>query len=287
MKRLIGVPAAVLLFFVLFSGCRMQASCRAPAGTPAGTPESKRVPVLMYHSILKDPARQGRYIVSPDVLRADLAYLAQNGYESVFVSELAAFVREGTPLPEKPVLITFDDGHYNNLTYVLPLLRETGNKALVSVVGAYCQKYQQQPDPNPNYAYLSWDEVRQLAESGVFEIGCHSYDLHAEDARQGAGRKWGESDEAYREVLTRDTEKALALLWDGAGIVPCAYAYPFGIVAEGSGEVLSALGFGCTFSCRERVNVITQGRPESLLCLGRFNRPAGIATEDFMARALG
>ena len=57
--------------------------------------EGVRLPILMYHSILKDSARQGNYVVSPDVLAADLDALQQRGYETVTVTDLLAYVQDG------------------------------------------------------------------------------------------------------------------------------------------------------------------------------------------------
>lgn len=52
-------------------------------------PEGKCVYIIMYHSILKDPSRTGKYVVTPDSLKSDILYLKENGYTTVFVSELA------------------------------------------------------------------------------------------------------------------------------------------------------------------------------------------------------
>ena len=59
-----------------------------------GAEKGVQLPILMYHSILKDSARQGNYVLSPDVLAADLDALQQRGYETVTVSDLLAFVQE-------------------------------------------------------------------------------------------------------------------------------------------------------------------------------------------------
>lgn len=250
------------------------------------TAESRSVPILMYHSILKDPARQGKFVVSPDVLSADLAYLSSHGYETVFLSELAAFVHDDAPLPEKPVLITLDDGYYNTLTYVLPLLEQYDMKAVVSVVGSYAQRYTDSIDPNPNYGYLNWAEIRALSESGRIEIQNHTYDMHAQSGRQGCMRKFGERPDAYRAALSDDLTKLQKMLGTECGITPIAFTYPFGQITPESLEIIRELGFLATLTCFERQNVIVRGRSETLYGLGRYNRPAGESTEAFMARAL-
>ena len=91
------------------------------------------VPILMYHSILK--SRRGQYIISPDDLKNDLLWLKEHRYESVFVSDLINFCEGNGDLPEKPVVITFDDGHYNNYYYAKPIFEELQFKATINIVG--------------------------------------------------------------------------------------------------------------------------------------------------------
>ena len=86
------------------------------------------MPVIMYHTILN--SRDGVYIVSEAQLENDLKELIARGYEFVFPSEVAEFVSGEGSLPEKPVMLTFDDGHYNNLYYGLPILEKYGAKAI-------------------------------------------------------------------------------------------------------------------------------------------------------------
>ena len=101
--------------------------CCSAQAEPPGDP----LPVLMYHSVLRDPARAGRYVVSPDTVEADFRWLRERGYTALTVSEAAQFAARGEPLPEKAVVITFDDGFLNFSAYVLPLLERYDLKATV------------------------------------------------------------------------------------------------------------------------------------------------------------
>lgn len=244
------------------------------------------VPILMYHSILKDPAKAGKYTVSPSVLESDLQYLKDHGYTTIFVQDLIDYVYLGTELPDKPVILTFDDGYLNNLTYVLPLLEQYDCRATISVVGSYCQRWTDMNDPNPNYAYLTWDDVKTLAQSGRVEIGNHTYDMHALGARRGCAQKKGESDEVYQSLLYNDLSHLQQDLQTNSGVSCRVFAYPFGSISKNAQSVLESLGFQASLSCSETISYVTRD-PASLWNLGRFNRPSHLSTETFMHKALG
>lgn len=247
--------------------------------------DERRLPVIMYHSVLKDRNRAGKYVVSPDTLLSDLLYLKQRGYETVLPADLAAFAEGSGTLPEKPVMITFDDGHLNNLIYVLPILEELDMRAVVSVVGEYTDRFTDAPDPNPNYAYLSWEQVKTLSDSGRFAIGNHTDSMHSETGRSGCMRCYGESVDSYKKTLLADVGRLQSKLLEKG--IPCiTFAYPFGRISPEAREVLAGLGFAVTLTCFEHVSVIEKGDPESLFGLGRFNRAAGDNSVDFFRRVL-
>lgn len=65
---------------------------------------------IMYHGLLKDPKYQGKYVISPDELKEDMQYLQNNGYTPVHMEEIFNWQDGKGDLPEKPILLTFDDG---------------------------------------------------------------------------------------------------------------------------------------------------------------------------------
>ena len=252
--------------------------------SPAGAAEPDGLlPVIMYHSVLRDPDRAGSYVVSPDTVEADFRFLREKGYRSLTAREAAALAAAGKEFPEKSVMITFDDGFLNNLTYVLPLLEKYDFKAVIAVVGSYSEQYSDTPDPNPAYAYLNWEEICAAASSGRVEIANHSYAMHREWPRKGSSRLRKESAEAYADAFRRDVSRTQELLCEPCGIIPTTYAYPFGSIGEGSGALLSEMGFTAALTCTEQLNACEQTE-DGLLLLGRFNRPSGISTEKFMKK---
>lgn len=247
------------------------------------SPDEVAVPIIMYHSVLKDASRSNSFTVTPEILRSDLQYLRNNGYTTVFIRDLVNYVYSGIELPDKPIILTFDDGCYNNLTYALPLLEEFGMKAVISVVGSYSLAFSENPDPNPNYAYLSWEDIIEITDSGRVEIQNHTFDLHRKDkGRLGAKRKPGEADWQYKLALKTDIMRLQELLNEKTDLFPIAVAYPFGYYDRDTDPILRELGFFATMTCYEKVNIVSDA--ESLFGLGRYNRPADMTTEAFMSK---
>lgn len=245
--------------------------------------ESYRLPIIMYHSIFPDLQYAGKYVLPPSVLEEDLQYLKARGYETVTIADLLDYVDHGTPLPEKPIMLTFDDGYLNNCIYLPPLMEKYGMRAVISPVGKFSDDYTANGDRNEYYAMATWDDLRKLAASPFFELQSHSYNLHAQSPRHGAKRCAGETDEVYQAMLAADLGAMQDALELHCGIRPKAFVYPFGGVDDASGPVLRALGFRASLSCNEIVNTITRD-PACLWLLGRYNRPYGINTADFMAK---
>ena len=245
--------------------------------------ETVRLPVVMYHHVSEREKLWGKYVVSPRELENDLAFLHQAGYESVSVERLLAWKAGEAELPEKPCIITFDDGYESTGVLAAPLLEKYGFTGVVAVIGSVAEQYSEQPDHDLRYSHLSWEAVAALEQSGVMEVQCHSWAMHELQGRKGCNRRDGESEWDYRAALTEDTERYL----DGCAIhgvrgVP-AVAYPFGAYCAETVKIMEELGFSVGFTCTERVNVLDPDDP-SLMELGRFNRPHGVSTETFFAK---
>lgn len=288
-KTLLQMTLTCMIFGVIFAANNAvirQDVTETHAVSAVFAGESVKLPIIMYHSVLKDQAQAGKYVISPSTLEADLNYLKSHGYETVTVADLVRYVDELGELPEKPVMITFDDGHYNNYLYAYPLLKKHGMRAVISVIGKETEQYTESGQENAYWSYLTLDRLREISTDGVFEIQNHSYDLHENDARKGALRMRGESLESYRTLLIEDTERAQKLLIEGGIPTPICYTYPYGACSRESEEVIKSLGFLCTLGCEERTNSLRRGEPDCLYRLGRYNRPAGVSAERFLGKVL-
>lgn len=261
----------------------LAAICLMTAPVEAAEPESESVPVpiIMYHSL---NAKGGDiWTLSPAAFEEDLRYLSDNGYTAVFLSELIEYVDNGTPLPDKPVVLSFDDGYYNNYTQALPLLEKYDAKMTLSVIGEHAELFSVEKDQNEDYGHLSWEELREFQDTGRMELVNHTWGLHCKkDGRVGCCRVQGEALGQYGGVLTQDVERLQASLLEHCGAVPRSFAYPFGSKSPESNDVLKAMGFRVTLSCYEGINQVSIGNPDCLYDMHRNNRSPDKPVRQFL-----
>ena len=278
-KTFLGVFLVILLFG-LFS---LKSSMSLPASNTLSSP---KIPIIMYHSVLNDNNRLAKYVITPKKLEEDFAYLKENGFTPINSKDLINFSLKGVSLPEKPVIITFDDGYYNNYSYAYPLLKKYNFKAVFSVVGKYSSEFSEKGAVlNNNYSHIPFDVLREISLSGLVEIANHSYNMHDFSKRKGILRKKGEDKEEHKELLILDTTELLETLKQRAGVTPIAYTYPFGAVNNDVKEIIESLGYQVTYGCEEGLNIITN-HPETLHDLKRFNRDGRLTTKEFFDKIL-
>ncbi len=282
-KTILQMIATVLVLWGIFAVHTDHLPMLQPVMAEVSPTQSIALPILMYHSLLKDNARAGPYVLSPRVLQTDLQYLQEQGYETVTVSDLLAYVQNGTPLPEKPVMITFDDGYYNNYVYAYPILQALQMRAVISVIGSQTALFSENGQENAYWSYLRVERLQELLASGVFEIANHSYNLHTYGARRGCLRARGEDPAQYAALLREDTQRVQEMLLAAEIPAPQCYTYPFGSLSAESEEILREMGFLCTLGCQNGINYITRDA-ECLFQMKRFNRPSGMATQAFMQK---
>ncbi|MBR2085776.1 MAG: polysaccharide deacetylase family protein [Oscillospiraceae bacterium] len=269
---------AALLLTLCLTVSRVGKALAAQEVPPSGV----FLPVIMYHS-LTEPTND--YQLSPADFAQDLAYLKSHGYESVTITQLTDYTHGKGELPAHPVLITFDDGFYNNLSAALPLLEQYDMQAVVSVVGRYTDELAPADPHVERYSYLTWEDIRTLLDSGRVELGSHTYDMHTNNKRAGCSILLGEDVDAYTLMLRTDLETLQNRAKTETGASPAVFAYPYGFICRESIPVLKDLGFVCTLTCREEPNYITRD-PACLYALGRYHRSPRYSTEEFFAKAL-
>ncbi|NJM41925.1 MAG: polysaccharide deacetylase family protein [Anaerolineae bacterium] len=188
-----------------------------PSATPRPTPtipppKDARVPILMYHYISVPPPNADKYrldlSVTPKNFEAQLKYLAENGFTTISLYELHAYLNSGRPLPPKPVVLTFDDGYIDNYTEAFPLLKKYRMTGTFFVVSEFAS--------STNPAYMRWNHIKEMSDAGM-SIESHSR-AHT-DLRTRRGDFQG---------LVWDTLPVLDQIEKVTGKRPRFFCYPFG-----------------------------------------------------------
>lgn len=189
------LPAALLLLVLL----HMRSLARL-APSEAG----RQVPVLMYHAIGDDFWGEAHLFVKPAELERQLQYLQDNGYETIFLEDLAHVEQY-----KKPIILTLDDGYDDNYTQLFPLLQKYGMKATIFMIAGDIGK------PHK----LTRPQLRELAQSGLVSIQSHGWS-HRNMADMG-----------WPELVSELLRSKLALAF-ACGRVPTAVSYPNGRCTE-------------------------------------------------------
>lgn len=265
-----------------------------PQGSQPGAPKAVareeetytcQVPILMYHHLVEDGGETNSDTVQVSTFRSHMETLRDAGYEPVSLQALRDYVEKGTALPEKPVVITFDDGYSSNYELAYPILKEYHFPAAIFAIGVSMGKDTYKDTGTTMNPHFSVEQAKEMEASGLITVGSHGYNIHEvegrdpEPLRKGILQKETESEEDYLAFLRQDQEAMEALLGDSAKIL----AYPFGVRSELSEVALADMGVYMTLTTEGRVNTLVKGLSQSLRQLGRFRVTEEQTGEDLLA----
>jgi len=211
------------------------------------------VPVLMYHHV--SPS-EGAITASPKNFEDQLAWLSSHGYGSLTTDEFAAHLA-GEPVPDKSVLITFDDGYLDNWVHAFPLLKKYGYKAVIFLVTAWvghgparpvagqgqplpdtpshdeCERRIAQGDSDS--VMLRWSEIQAMQESGLVEFHSHTH-THT---------RWDKSERAHEKnaLMAQELQQSRQALLENLGSVSEHFCWPQGYFDADYVRVAQQAGF--------------------------------------------
>ncbi len=198
-----------------------------------GQARTLRVPVLMYHYLSEPPADADIYrrdlSVAPDLFAAHLDRLQAEGYTTITPYALAAALQSGAPLPEKPLLISFDDGYRDNYENAFRLLAERGMVATFFVVTDFIDE--QRPE------YLTWEMVRAMYAGGM--------------AIESHGRNHATLEGRSEDYLIWQVLGSLETIQFELGVRPRFLSYPAGDYDAETMRVLQAAGYWGAFTTEQ------------------------------------
>lgn len=188
------------------------------------------VPVLMYHHVREikpwHNPKERLYTVTPGVFEKQMEAIKSAGYETITPAELArALENPEYPLPSKPVLLTFDDGHREHYSIVFPILKRLNLKATYFMITL----------SNTLNGYMKDAQIREVADSGLVTIGSHTR-RHAALTRLGADAR---KDEIYASKMDLES-----LLGTPVSVIAYPYGYQSEVVQEEVKNAGYELGFG-------------------------------------------
>lgn len=276
---MIGMMVCIVLVFFIIRGLTAENE-----NTFTDTSDKIKLPIIMYHEIRK--TNTGKDIITPSEFESDLKFLEENDYHTITMADLIAYVYDNKDLPENPIMLTFDDGYYNNYIYGFPLLQKYDIKIVLSIIGKGVDDFSRIKDENVNYSHTSWEQINEMLNDGRIEIQNHSYNLHqVKIGRYGSKKSFGESLDHYERVLTEDIGRLQNDIFLMTGQTPTTFTYPFGSVSKDSVPILKKMGFKASLSCKFGINLIEKD-PEKLFGLKRICRPHGVSLEKSIQKAM-
>lgn len=158
MKRIPLVTLLVVALTMVLAGCGLLSQKTEPTSSAPPVKEVKMVhpsgiPVLMYHKIGDD--KDNDAVIREDLFREQMKFLKDNGYNPLTMDQLYEYVVNGAAVPEKPVVLTFDDGYADTYSIVYPLMKEYGFAATVFI------------NPGDVGTRLTWDQIREMHKNGI------------------------------------------------------------------------------------------------------------------------
>jgi len=205
------------------------------AAARAGTNEFL---VLCYHDIPNAPNMDRHAVALPSLIQ-QLEYLRAHGYRFVSADDVFAAHRGEAGLPDKAVLMTFDDGYATFRTNVLPVLDLYDCPAVLAVCSAWTENG---PPPDITAPLMGWEEVREAVAHPLVTLASHSHDLHralvynpqgntapaASCRRYFAETGAYETERQFRRRVRQDLEQSRALLAEKTGATPRILVWPYG-----------------------------------------------------------
>ncbi len=249
--------------------------------------------VLSYHDVDDGPragVKKEFMSVSHRGLTEQFSWLHANGYQVVGIDELLAANKGGKPMPEKSVMLTFDDGYRSMYDKVFPLLKLFNYRAVLAVTGTWLETPKDElvaygSSQVPRRNFLSWAQIEEMLDSGLVELASHSFDMHrgvvanpqgntqpaATSLKYSEKLQRYESDEAYRARIYADLKRNNDLIQEKVGRSVRVMVWPYGAYNQVAIEVANELGMPVTMSLDSGHTDITNLSNVHRLLVGNYS----------------
>lgn len=218
---------------------------------PEVNPQARqaKVPVMMYHDIL--PQKEVFFDVTPEEFEAHLKLIQAKGLTPISMDQLVTHLRTGLPLPEKPILLTFDDGYLGHYTYVYPLLKKYNYPALFSI-------YTDKIDKRLGRPGVTWEQVREMAADPLVTIASHSVTHRIMTDLSPA-------------EIQMELQQSKQILESALGIPIRYFTYPEGKYNAAVAEAVKEAGYIAALTMNDAEDRLA-GQSETLLAIDRIGQ---------------
>ncbi|MFZ5800922.1 MAG: poly-beta-1,6-N-acetyl-D-glucosamine N-deacetylase PgaB [Candidatus Omnitrophota bacterium] len=258
------IKIILLAAFVLLSGALAWAQEQDPL---------KGLLVLCYHDVPK-AVDLDTFGVDRAAFVQQIEYLRTHGYHFVSLDEVIKADKKLGSLPDKPVLLTFDDAYLSFYEFVFPLLKLYGYPCVLSVITSWVDS----PPKDLRQPLMNWEQLKEVAKSNLVEIATHTHQLHKAVAYNAAGNtsvasssriydpktKTYETDEEFARRIHDDLKISREILRKTLGIEPRGVTWPYGEYNQIGADEAKKLWFEVMLALDVRYR-----RPEDLLTIGR------------------
>ena len=212
--------------------------------TETGFEPIKGIPVLMYHKVSPDTRTGGLGLrVPPEDFDWEMQYLKKNNYHTVSLGNVLDYFQSGKALPQKPIVITFDDGYKDNYQYAYPILKKYDYTATVFVVTSIIGKtneFDVKKHLQPENKMMDWSEIKSLATGGI-TIGSHTLTHpHLTQISQT---------EARQEIM-----ESKNVLEKGLGKEVQFFCYPYGDNNDTVAKMVKEIGYRAAVTTQLGIN---------------------------------
>jgi len=218
--------------------------------------------VLCYHDIPKE-VNLDEYGVDQESFIQQIEYLRTHGYHFISLDDVMRAHKGEKTLPEKAVLLTFDDAYLSFYEFVLPMLKLYGYPCILAVETAWIDK----PDPEIRVLLMNWKQLKEVARSNLVEIACHAHNLHQGIVYNPQGntnwaaiaRKYNpqtkayETEDAYRKRIHDDLVFSKNILHDQLGVSARVIVWPYGRYNQICINEAKSLGFEVMFYLEDKL----------------------------------
>jgi len=228
---------------------------------------------LCYHDVPSRLENEDKYAVDVVSFIRQIEFMRDYGCHFVSVDDLAAAASGAKPLPDKAVVLTFDDAYESFYKNVFPVLERYKCPAVLAVVSKWLDSPPDEREYIKKDGFMSWEQIAEVSKSGLVEIAAHSFDGHHAVRSNPQGNsapamiaraydpesKTYESEERYRQRVSADFVNSSKAIEKATGKPARVYVWPYGRYTGIGIEEAKKAGYSFLFTLDDGLADLAKG----------------------------